>query len=129
MFGFGFFPLFPFSFLIPIFFFVMVARVIRRFSRGYQRDRYVDQDTPYTAFPSQGPRGDSRPTQGQIFKLAYRLKGRLTVSDLVVESGMELSEAERLMESMVDGTHVRMEVDDRGIVTYEFPEIMRRFEE
>lgn len=126
MFGFGFFP---FMFIGPIIFFFVIARVVSGFVRSFHRNRRLEDEAPYTAFPTQGPRSDSRPTQGQVFKLAYRLKGKLTVSDVVVETGMEVAEAEALLESMVDGTHVRMEVDDRGIVTYEFPEILRRFEE
>lgn len=126
MFGFGFFP---FMFFVPVIFFFVIARVISGFVRGFQRNRYLEDDSPYTAFPTQGPKQERRPTQGQVFKLAYKLKGRLTVSDVVVETGLEVAEAESLLESMVDGTHVRMEVDDRGIVTYEFPEILRRFGE
>ena len=30
---------------------------------------------------------------------------------------------------MVDNSRVRMEVNDNGLVTYEFPEIISRFEE
>jgi len=36
-------------------------------------------------------------------------------------------EAEELIQGMVDNSRVRMEVDDRGMVIYEFPEIMERF--
>ncbi len=74
-----------------------------------------------------GRRGANQ--EARIFKLAYRLKGRLTVSDIVVETGLGVHDAEALIEGMIDNNHVRMEVDDRGIVTYEFPEIIRRFEE
>ncbi len=127
MFGFGFFP---FMFIGPLIFFFVIARVIGGFVRGFHRSRYLEDESPYTAFPSRPrPSASSRPTQGQIFKLAYRLKGRITISDLVVETGLEIAQAEQLIESMVDGTRVRMEVDDHGMVTYEFPEIIRRFEE
>ena len=39
-----------------------------------------------------------------------------------------IREAEEAINSMVDGTHVRMEVEDTGLVVYEFPEIISRFE-
>ncbi|MFP4375682.1 MAG: hypothetical protein ACLFP4_01450 [Spirochaetales bacterium] len=123
------FGFFPFFFVIPLLFFFGIVRLIMGAVRGFQRDRYVDERT-YTSFPrtpsaSSEPR---QPTQAQLFRLAHKLRGRLTVSDIVVETGLSVSESEALAESVVDGTHVRMEVDDRGIVTYEFPEIIRRFE-
>jgi hypothetical protein len=63
----------------------------------------------------------------QIYKLAYKLGGRITVSDIVVETGLEVEEAEELIESMVDNQRVRMEVQDDGLVIYEFPELINRF--
>jgi hypothetical protein len=45
-----------------------------------------------------------------------------------VETGLDLEQAEKVIESMVDGMRVRMEVDERGVVVYEFPEIIMRFE-
>ena len=129
MISFGFFP---FGFLFPLIFFVIIARVASGHFRSSRRRRYVEDDYLDEHIRSiesrhSSPRGASE--EARIFKLAYRLKGRLTVSDIVVETGLGVSEAEQLIESMVDNSHVRMEVDDRGIVTYEFPEIIRRFEE
>ena len=46
--------------------------------------------------------------ENRIFRLAYRLGGRLTVSDLV------------------DNSRVTIEVRDDGLVFYEFPEIIDR---
>ncbi|TVQ37819.1 MAG: hypothetical protein EA384_10990 [Spirochaetaceae bacterium] len=64
--------------------------------------------------------------QAQLFRLAQRLGGRLTVSDIVIETGLGVSEAERFIESMVDNAHVRMDIDDNGMVVYDFPEIIAR---
>lgn len=127
MMAFGFFPFF---FVVPLLFFFGIVRLIVGAARGFQRGRYVDERS-YSAFPRRdsGFTEPRRPTQAQLFRLAHKLKGRLTVSDIVVETGLSVSEAEELAESMVDGTRVRMEVDDRGIVTYEFPEIIRRFDQ
>ena len=65
----------------------------------------------------------------EIFQLAYKRGGRLTVSDVIVSTGYGPKQAERIMEGLVDGSRVRMEVDNDGIVYYEFPEIIRRLED
>ncbi|MFW5742393.1 MAG: hypothetical protein ACOC2D_03885 [Spirochaetota bacterium] len=130
MIGFGFFP---FGFIFPLIFFVIIARVASGFFRSSRRrhtlsydDDYLEERVRSIEQRANGAVGSN--DEARIFKLAYRLKGRITVSDVVVETGLGVHEAEGLVQSMVDGSHVRMEVDDRGIVTYEFPEIIRRFE-
>ncbi len=123
MFGFGFFPFFL---LMPLIFIVLVVRVASGALRGWRRYEIDDEYARRLTRPDtqRAPHTD----EAAIFKLAYRLKGRLTVSDIVVETGLGVHESERLVESLVDNSRVRMEIDDRGVVTYEFPEIMRRFE-
>ena len=123
--GFGFFP---FGFLFPLVFFFIVVRIASGYFRSVSRRHELPRDYADEVFqvPDRTPRQADH--EARIFKLAYRLKGRITVSDIVVETGLGVRESERLIESMVDSTHVRMEVDERGIVTYEFPEIIRRFE-
>jgi hypothetical protein len=66
-------------------------------------------------------------TESAIFNLAYRLKGRITLSDVIIETGLGMKEAESVINRMLDGIRVRMEVDDSGLVVYEFPEIIARF--
>lgn len=130
MISFGFFP---FGFLLPLIFFVIVARVASGFFRGAGRHHRIADDDELDgrigsgSYPRSVP-GRPASNEARIFKLAYRLKGRITVSDIVVETGLGVQEAEALIESMVDNARVRMEVDDRGVMTYEFPEIIRRFE-
>ncbi|MEW5815522.1 MAG: hypothetical protein AB1798_09045 [Spirochaetota bacterium] len=72
---------------------------------------------------------DRKDLESKIFRLAYKMKGRITLSDIVIETGLGMKEAEAYIEKMVDGIRVRMEVSDQGIVYYEFPEIIARFEE
>ena len=67
-------------------------------------------------------------TEARIFKLADRMKGRVTLSDVVLETGMGLKEAESFLKNMIDGTHVTMELTDTGKIVYEFPEIISRYE-
>lgn len=87
-------------------------------------DRETDFDT-ITTYPSLKPPR----REGEIFRLADEMKGRLTLSDIVIATNLNLKEAERVIDSMVDGTHVTMEVRDSGRVVYEFPEIIARYED
>lgn len=121
---------YPFIFLIPLFLFFFVFRAGGRIFRSFDRRRPDPLDEqhgfhdPYRSLYRR--RGN---IESQIFKLAYQRKGRLTVSDVVIETGLGIDEAERLIQGMVDNARVRMEVNDRGLVVYEFPEILSRFEE
>ncbi|UCF96392.1 MAG: hypothetical protein JSV89_14575 [Spirochaetaceae bacterium] len=124
---------FPFGILFPALFIFLIFRFGMRFfndlfnnqSRLNSRDRWQIYDR--TGFAS-SPSTKSRSIEGRIFRAAYKHKGRLTVSDIVLETDLGIREAEEMINSMVDGTHVRMEVEDSGLVVYEFPEIISRFE-
>ena len=61
----------------------------------------------------------------RIYRLAMRQGGRLTVSDVVVQLGITAHEAENMLNGITDGTRVRMEVSNDGVVTYEFVELQR----
>lgn len=82
-------------------------------------------DETIASYPPVKPPG----REGEIFRLADEMKGRLTVSDIVIATNLNLKEAERVIDSMVDGTHVTMEVRDSGRIVYEFPEIIARYED
>ncbi len=126
------FPGFFFALLGPFFFTFVAIRVGSAIFRSIQRsDRHAEFPSPVTRYrlPETASSSGRDRMQARVFKLAYRLKGRVTVSDVVVETGMPVKEAEELLEGMVDGTHVRMEVRDNGSIIYEFPEIIERFEE
>ncbi len=124
----------PLYFIFPLIIFFVVARVAVGFIRGITRRSYRDLPDEVDLHPGayrESPQGaiqGKKSDEARIFRLALRLKGRLTVSDVVIETGLNLQQTEELLEGLVDSIHVRMEVDDRGMVTYEFPEIIRRFE-
>lgn len=124
----------PVFFIFPLIIFLVVFRVAGGSFRGITRRSYRDLPDDVDLHPGayrenvQGAIQGKNSNQARIFRLALRLKGRLTVSDVVIETGLNLQQAEDLLEGLVDSIHVRMEVDDRGMVTYEFPEIIRRFE-
>ena len=61
-----------------------------------------------------------------IYRLAAKRNGKITVSDVVMEFGIEARRAEKVLESMSDGRRVQMEVDDNGMVFYTFPELQRQ---
>ena len=68
------------------------------------------------------PRGQ-RASAPEIFRLAKRYDGVLTVSDVVSELGIDPKEAEELLEGMTDGRRVDMQVDSKGVVRYVFREL------
>jgi hypothetical protein len=133
----GMFILFPFAILIP----ALLIFLLLRFGSRVFGDffRIIDGRQPRSGwlggesaadragFPRFGPSRQQNP-EVRIFRLAFKRKGKITISDVVLETGMSIKEAEATVNAMVDGMRVRMEVDDRGLVTYEFPEIMARFE-
>lgn len=61
--------------------------------------------------------------ESRVFRLAARHDGRLTVSDIVIETGMGIAEVEAAMERLADNQHVRVDVTERGTFEYEFPEL------
>jgi hypothetical protein len=62
----------------------------------------------------------------QILRVAARRGGVLTVTDLVMETGLAIEQAEKALDRMVDGKRVSMNVSDAGVVTYEFIELAAR---
>ncbi len=123
---------FPFFGIILVFMVVgLTMRVLRRFFLK------SDRHSPPRAFPFEdefflpsvdGYNSSYEGLENRIFKLAYDLKGKLTLSDVVVGTSLTMKEAEDYMNRMVDSSHVRMEVEDDGTILYEFPEIKKRFD-
>jgi hypothetical protein len=117
-FGFGLLPLL-FAFVV----FQVGAMAFRsiNYGRGRQVRRFaVEDEVPYAP-----QRGGLR-MENRVFRLAFRLGGRLTVSDLVVDTNLSTTEAEEFLDGLVDHSRVTMEVRDDGLVFYEFPEIIDR---
>ncbi len=112
----------PFEFLFP---FLIVFFLVRTITRSHQDEHQERQERNYLS--ESGARGIDRSLRASIYRLADAQKGRLTVSDVVIETGIDVDDVERILQSMVDNQHVRMEVRDEGIIYYEFPEIMDRY--
>lgn len=62
--------------------------------------------------------------QRRVLLLARHRGGRLTATDVAAELDMTLPAAERLLLSLDDGFRVRSDVSDRGLLYFEFPEIL-----
>jgi hypothetical protein len=117
----------PFFFIFPAIAVYYLVRHLLGPDRRGDRSKWMSEldDLAYPGWPDDQHQKGS--TRVQIYKLAYKLKGRLTVSDIVIETGLDADEAEELIQSMVDNLRVRMEVMDDGLVVYEFPEIIARY--
>ncbi|MBN1686475.1 MAG: hypothetical protein JW852_07455 [Spirochaetales bacterium] len=121
--------------IFPLMMFFLIFRILRGIFRSSHRN--IESRMRGLSFPEPDPEFSTitrypaiqPPTsEGEIFRLADEMKGRLTLSDIVIATNLSLKEAERVIDSMVDGTHVTMEVKDNGRVVYEFPEIIARYE-
>ena len=123
--GFGIvFGILPFLFVALV---LKLARSALREGRGYRpvsRERFTWPGRAPAA-PTSDVRSDGRQVN-RVFRLAYRLGGRLTVSDLVVDLDFGIEEAEQFLGQLVDSTRVTMEVQSDGLIYYEFPEIIAR---
>lgn len=132
------FFLFPFGLLWFFIFIFFGARIISGFFRdhyyndrrsiGRSINRRLSDNNIRDIFSSGYRIRNPVNAEHKIFRLADKLRGKLTVSDIVIHTGLGIKEAEDTMNAMVDGIRVKMEVDDRGIVVYEFPEIIARYE-
>lgn len=60
----------------------------------------------------------------RILELARLHRGRLNVTLVASHLGLELAEAERTLDGLVDGQRIDMHVDDDGRITYVFPELL-----
>jgi hypothetical protein len=128
------FAVFPF---LAIFFFLFFSDSLKRtFFRRTNRRRktYRDIENAHDTIEevSYSVGRDPVPVfehlQVSMFRLAARNNGRLTISDVVVETGLDLDKAEKLMDRMVDGAHVQIDLNDKGMIFYIFPEIISRTE-
>ena len=60
----------------------------------------------------------------EILNLAKANAGKLTVTAVAAHMQLDLRESEALLDSMVDGRRIDVQVDDGGRITYVFPELI-----
>lgn len=131
-FVFGFFPLFPFIFFFLLMFFGLrsVINVINKEKRSRHLRKHLKKMNAVDTINEESLLlGHTKSLQGQIFRLAEKKNGKLTLSDVIIETGLDIETAEKLMDKITDGQRIVMEVNNKGIVVYEFPEILARLEE
>ena len=96
---------------------------------GYRGNRSLRRGSVFDELYGPQPRfNQMNNLEHKIFRLADRLKGRITISDVVIHTGLGSRESEEMLNSWIDGIRIRMEVQDNGIVVYEFPVIIARYE-
>lgn len=61
--------------------------------------------------------------ENELFKLAKAYEGNVTASELAMETSLNLSEAEKLLETFVSRGVVVRKISDSGIFVYQFPMI------
>lgn len=73
--------------------------------------------------PVRDPHTMQNSGEADIYRLARKLGGRLTVSDLVIHLGYRPRDAEYMLEKITDSIRVRMEVTENGMIVYDFVEL------
>ena len=120
----------PLGFLL---FIVVVFSLSRLGLRYFQRMQHGGEDSPQEETPRWLPLQRRPPPappdiEARVFRLANKRRGRIMVSDAVIELGLSIHQAEELLNSLVDGQRVRTQLSPNGLVVYEFPEILSRFQ-
>jgi len=67
--------------------------------------------------------GDRQSPDSEILRLAERLNGRVTVVEVVAETGIAADAAETSLGSLVARGMAEPEVTDGGLVVYRFPDV------
>jgi hypothetical protein len=116
----------PFFLLLPLLAFLFLTRVLSGTLRAGYRRRLEARPTQTPESEEARRRATAGRFESRVFGLAYRLGGTLSVSDVVIETGLGAREAEAVLDSLTDEVHVRVAVMDEGAIRYEFPEIVER---
>ncbi len=66
----------------------------------------------------------ARRMENRILRLARERFGRLTVIEAAVEAGLTAAEAESILRGLAEGGFVEIEVNDAGVMSYRFPEVI-----
>ncbi len=118
MHGMGF-PFFPFMMIVPLFFIAAAAIVLMR----------VFGNTRLSGTGTRNARNlPADDIDAQIFRAAKKQRGRLTISDLIIETGWSAKEAQGALERLSDGVHVRMNVLESGSIEFVFPDLIGHHE-
>lgn len=115
--GFGIFYGIILIFIIPVAIFIGAKLIKRLTGLNSKKSIMSAMKTPQMGVQS---------LESKIITLAMNNRGVLTVSDVVLATGLSIRQAEETLNSMVDGYRIKMEVKDSGIIVYEFIELIER---
>ncbi len=105
---------------------LLIPLVAIFFGLRYLRALTTRRQKGYDKFTPDNTKVRDSSIQNQIMKLALNNRGFLTVTDVVIGTGLSINEAEKALNSMVDGLRINMQVKDSGIIVYEFIEIINK---
>ena len=109
--------------LSPVFIWLIGAVIVFALGAVFVRWRH-GRHSQRRELSANRPSDDGKTSEADIYRLAHKFSGYLTVSDVVIHLGFTPREAEHLLENMTDGLRVRMEVKDNGLIVYEFAEVI-----
>lgn len=119
---FSFFPFNPASSLESIPPFVIGCGIIYLcYRNGAKRLRNLGMET---SIPD--PIVEKQTLEKQIFQIAIKKQGKLTIADVVVEADCSIEKAKESLDKLAQKGYVQIEVADNGIMVYIFPEIKER---
>ena len=68
--------------------------------------------------------GKQSAMDARIIRLAATNSGTLTLSDVVLETGMNLKDAEKYMDGLVANSHAQLSLTGQDRFVYDFPDLM-----
>ena len=104
--------------------------VEQRRSNTYNNPNYTNTNTATSATTGYTPQtryyNPPATPEKQILNIAKEKGGRVTVSEISMNSNLSLDEAEKYLKEMASKGYAGMDVNDSGIIIYEFYEITGR---
>lgn len=73
--------------------------------------------------PAGAPPEDSTSQVRLVLNLAQRSGGDLTVLQVASETGLSIEQSRKVLEDLVTEGAAQMNVDDQGVILYDFPEL------
>ncbi len=115
--------------VIPVFILLFVLKLLKKHRRrdglfNEDRDQIDDPDEDSGASANQGYGRRVPVGEAEIIRIANKNDGILTVTDVALDTGLSMKEAEDALNKLVDNVRVSLEVTSSGILHYEFKEII-----
>jgi TM2 domain-containing membrane protein YozV len=107
---------------------ITMSKQIREINHRLIGEAAIYGTLPYGSSDQTIYKAPSKPESKEkiVIKLAYKLDGRVTVSDVVANSDLSLDEAEKTLKELASKGYAGMHVTDSGLIVYEFEEVKGR---